>query len=352
MAKFFSNIPLEKENIESLRDALIVELVKSEDFRRFSTMVYAKANDPVALIGEMDAVGNAGAGCDPTYKDIGIGNKQKRWEIGDWSIPLKICYEDLEGTIAEYSLRTGTEIGDLTGTEFMALYLDLLRTQITRMLWRLIWFGDTEAKDQTGGGDLVDGTDTTLFTVCDGFWKRLFDIVAANEGQKTAIAANEQTTFATQTSAIRTEGTATTLVDTILMDADSRINANGGAILMMNKKLADALTLDIKKTYKEIMPWQTVFTGFNVAQYNGVTIASINTWDWMINTYFKTATAWDKPFRAVYADPRNLLIGTPQNDVVSELDIHFDRKERRQYIYATGKLGTMIPQEDLVHVAY
>lgn len=352
MAKFFSNIPLEKENIESLRDALIVELVKSEDFRRFLTMVYAKANDPVALIGEMDAVGNAGAGCDPTYKDIGIGNKQKRWEIGEWSIPLKICYEDLEGTIAEYSLRTGTAIGDLTGTEFMALYLDLLRTQITRMMWRFIWFGDTEAKTQTGGGDLVDGTDTTLFTTCDGFWKRLFDIATENASQRTAIEANEQTTFATQTSGIRTEGVATTLVDTILMDADSRINANGGAILMMNKKLADALTLDIKKTYKEIMSWQTVFTGFNVAQYNGVTIATIDTWDWMINTYFKTATAWDKPFRAVYVNPRNLLVGTPQNDVVSNLDIWFERKERRQYVYATGKIGTMIPQEDLVHVAY
>lgn len=352
MAKYFSDIPLEKEIIESLRDALIVELVKSEDFRRFSTMVYAKANDPVALIGEMDAVGNAGAGCDPTYKDIGIGNKQKRWEIGDWSIPLKICYEDLEGTIAEYALRTGTEIGDLTGTEFMALYLELLRTQITRMLWRFIWFGDTEAQDQTGGGDLVDGTATTLFTVCDGFWKRLFDITTSNTSQKTSIAANSESTFAAQTSGIRTEGVATTLVDTILMDADSRINANGDAILMMNKKLADALTLDIKKTYKEIMPWQTVFTGFNVAQYNGVTIASIDTWDWMINTYFKTSTAWDKPFRAVFASPRNLLVGTPQNDVVSNLDIWFERKERRQYIYATGKIGTMIPQEDLVHVAY
>lgn len=352
MAEYFSNIPLEKENIRSLRDAIIVELVKSEDFRRFVTLVYAKANDPVALIGEMDAVGNAGSGCDPTYKDIGIGNNQKSWEIGDWSIPLKICYEDLEGTIAEYALRKGTEIGNLEGTEFMALYLDLLRTQIVRMMWRFIWFGDTEANTQTGGGDLVDGTDKTLFTVCDGFWKRLFEIGTENSSQVTSIAANSQTTFAAQTSGIRTDGVATTLVDTILMDADSRINANGGAILMMNKKLADALTLDIKHTYKEIMPWDRVFEGFEVARYNGVTIASIATWDWMIDNYFKTKTAWDKPFRAVFANPRNLLVGTPQNDVVSNLDIFFDRKERRQYIYATGKIGTMIPQEDLIHMAY
>lgn len=352
MANYFQNIPIEKENIRSLQDAIIVELVKNEDFRRFITLTYAKANDPVALIGEMDAVGNAGAGCDPTYKDIGIGNKLKRWEIGDWSIPLKICYEDLEGTIAEYSLRTGTQIGDLTGTEFMALYFGLLRTQIQRMMWRFIWFGDTEAKDQTGGGDLLDGTDTTLFTTCDGFWKRLFDIATGNASQKTTIAANSQTTFATQTSAIRTEGTATTLIDTILMDADSRINANGGAVLMVNKKLADALTLDIKHTYKEIMPWDRVFEGIEVTHYNGVTIASIATWDWMINTYFKTSTAWDKPYRAVFANPRNLLVGTPHSDVVSNLDIWFERKERRQYVYATGKIGTVIPQEDLVHVAY
>lgn len=352
MANYLENILLEKENIQSLRDAIIIQLLQSEEFKRFVTPVYAKPNDPVALIGEMEAVGNAGAGCDPTYKDIGIDNKQKRWAIGDWSIPLKICYKDLEGTIAQYSLRTGTAIGDLTGTEFMALYLDLLTTQIKRMMWRFIWFGDTEAKTQTSSGQLADGTDVTLFTVCDGLWKKLFKIATENESQKTAISANTEATFAEQTSAMRAEGYATKLVDTILMDADSRINENGGAILMMNKKFAKALTLDIKHTYKEIMPWNNVFTGFSVAQYNGVTIAAIDTWDWMINTYFKTATAWNEPFRAVYANPRNLLVGAPQNDLVSSLDIWFERKERRQYIYSTGKIGTEIPQEDLVHVAY
>lgn len=352
MAEFFENIPLEKENIRSLRDAIRVELLKSEDFRRFVTIVRAKADDPVALIGEMDAVGKAGSGCDPVYEEVGIGNQQKRWEIGDWTIPLKICYEDLEGTIAEYALRNGTEIGELTGTEFMALYLDLLRTQMQRMIWRFIWFGDKEAKDQTSGGELTNDTDTSLFTTCDGFWKRLFTIGTSRTKQVTTIAANSQATYSAQTSAIRADGTATELIDTILMDADSRINSNGGAILMMNKKLADALTLDIKHTYKDIMAWQTIFTGFNVAQYNGVTIASIATWDWMIDTYMNTGTAWEKPFRAVYVNPRNLLVGTPQNDVLSNLDIFFDRKERRQYIYATGKIGTMIPQEDLLHVAY
>ena len=352
MAKYFQNIPLQPENLESLREAVIKKVLDDEDIRNVVTIKRVKNGAPLAVIGEMDAVGHAGAGCNPTYEEIGIGNALQRWALGPWEIALKICYENLEDTIAEYSLRTGTAIGDLTGTDFMAIYMELLVTQVRRMIWRFAWFGDKNASTVADGGSVTNGTDVTLLTTCDGLWKRLYAIATASASQKTAISANTQTTYAAQKSAMLAAGYATTLVDNILLDANSRVNANGEATLFMNKKFADYLAHDIKVTYKDNMPWEKIFDGFYVGYYNGVRIGAIETWDYMIDTYENTGTAWNKPFRAVLANPNNLLVGVDKENPVDDLDIIFDRVNRMNHVYATGKMDTLIAQPELVHMAY
>ena len=352
MAKYFENIPLQPENLRSLRDAIIKEVLEDENIRQVLTIRKVRNGEPLATIGEMDAVGHAGAGCNPTFEEIGINNALKRWALKAWEIALKICYTNLEETIAEYCLKEGTEIGDLTGTDFMAIYLELLATQMKRMIWRLAWFGDTAAKTITNGGVVTDGTDITLMTANDGLFKRLFAIGTANPSQVTAIAANSAASYAAQTAAIRTQGAATALVDSILLDANSMINLRGDAVLLMNKKLADALTYDVKREYKEIMPWDRVFDGFYVSYYDGVKVASIATWDYMINAYENTGTAWNKPFRVVYTTPQNLRVGCDANDPISDLDIWFNKDERMNKIYATGKLDTLVAEDERVHLAY
>ena len=352
MAKYFANIALQPENLRPLQDAIIRNALEDEDFRKYVNIKRVRSGEPLAVIGEMDAVGHAGAGCNPTFSEIGIANSLKRWDLEPWSIALKICYENLEDTIAEYCLEHGTAIGDLTDTDFMAIYTDLLTTQMRRMIWRFGWFGDKNAATVTNGGVITNGTDLTLLNANNGLFKQLFAIGAAHASQVTAIAANSQTTYAAQMAAIKTAGVATALVDSILFDADSRINAGGDAILMLNKKLADALTLDVKAQYKSIMPWERVFDGFSVAEYNGVTIGSVATWDWMINEYENTGTAWNKPFRAVFARKENLIIGCDADDPMSDLDIWFNKDERQMKIYAAGKIDTKVAQDDLVHLAY
>lgn len=352
MAKYFQNIPLQPENLESLRDAVIKKVLDDEDLRRVVTIKRVRSGEPLAIIGEMDAVGHAGAGCNPTYEEIGIANSVQRWALGAWEIALKICYENLEDTIAEYSLRAGTAIGDLTGTDFMAIYMELLVTQVRRMLWRLIWFGDTTADNISDGGVITNGVDPTLLTANDGLWKRLFAIATADATKRTVISANTGNSYANQKSAMLAAGYATTLVDNILLDASSRVNANGAATLFVNKKFADYLAHDIKVTYKDNMPFERIFDGFYLGYYGGVQIGAIETWDYMIDTYENTGAKWNLPFRAVLANPNNLLVGVDKENPVDDLDIIIDRVNRMNHIYATGKLDTMVAQSDLVHVAY
>lgn len=352
MATLFEKLTLNNENLGSIRDAVQETLFNDENFNQYVTIAKVKHGDPIATIGDMQMVGRKGSGCDPTYDEKGIANSMKRWELGDWQIPIKICYESLKGTIAEYSLKTGTQIGDLTDTDVMAIYTAALTRAIQQMIWRFGWFGDTAAQNVTEGGKITNGVSTDMFTTCDGLFKRIFAICAGNAAQRTTIAANTKTTAAEQKSAMLAKGAATDLIDQLLMDADSRILDDGSAVLMMTRSLADALTYDIKKTYQQIMPWEKVFDGFDVANYNGVTIARISIWDRLIAANEKGATTVNLPYRAVFANPKQLLVGTPQESLISELDIWFSKKERRNYIYSTGKIGTAVLEEKLVHAAY
>ena len=345
------HLTLQPENLASIKDAVQETFFKDEDFSLFVNIMKVKNDDPIALIGEMDMVGKKGGGCDPTYEEKGIANSQKRWELGQWEIPIKICYEALKGTIAEYSLKTGTEIGDLTSTDFMTIYTDALQRAMQQMIWRFGWFGDKAAAlAGSGGGKLTAGSDVNMFNVCDGLFKRIFTATATKN--HTAIAANSEATSAAQVSALRKKGAATTVVDTILMDVDTRIIDDSDAVLLMTRSLADALTYDIKQTYHDIMPWEKVFDGFDVATYNGVKIARVGIWDRMINAYEKGATTVNLPHRAVFCNPKHLMVGTDADALISDLDIFFSKKERRNYIYATGKIGTALLEENMIHAAY
>lgn len=352
MAQYFSNITLEPANIASLREALIKKVVEDEDIRRVLSVKKVKNGEPLALLGEMEAVGNAGAGCNPTFKQAGIDSAQQRWELGDWEIPFAICYKDLEDTIAEYCLKGGTEIGDVQGTDFMAVFLDLLATQMKRMIWRIAFFGDTNADTIANGGTLTNGTDVTLFTIADGLFKEIETIVTGNPNQLTAVSANQAATYVAQKAAMLTAGYATGLVDQIMLDADPMITANGDAILLMNKKFADALAHDIKVTYHDNMPFDRIFDGFYLAEYNGVTIVASSIIDYLIDQYQNTGTAWENPYRAILARPANLLLGCDADDPVSDLDIWFNKDERQVKVYASGKLDTMVGIPNLVHAAW
>nr|DAH95529.1 MAG TPA: major capsid protein [Bacteriophage sp.] len=345
------NLKLEPENLASIKDAVQETFYNDEDYSSFVNIQKVKEKDPIALLGEMEMVGKKGGGCDPTYEEKGIANSQKRWELGQWEIPIKICYEALKGSIAEYSLKTGTAIGDLTSTDFMTIYTDALQRAMQQMIWRFGWFGDKAAAlAGAGGGKLTAGSDVSMFNVCDGLFKRIFTATAAKN--HTTIAANSEATTAAQVSALRKKGAATTLVDTILMDVDTRIIDDSDAVLLMTRSLADALTYDIKQTYHDIMPWEKVFDGFDVATYNGVKIARVGIWDRMIKAYEKGEATINLPHRAVFCNPKHLMIGTDADNLISDLDIWFDKKERRNYLYATGKIGTALLEEDMIHAAY
>ena len=342
--------------IQSLKDLLIAELFTDPELERFFTLQLNVSNgDKLGYRGEMSDVGWAGSGCNPTYKNATIQFLEKEWSIGDWQVPLKWCYTELIGTIAEYCLKKGTEIGDLTSTEYMDdIVYPALKEAMRLMMWRIIWFGNKEAKNVAAesGGNITAGVDVELFKTTDGLWKKLFAIGTENTGQKVTIDANSQTTMALQFSKLKEAGVAIGIFDSLLENADARIAGIEGAGIFCTKSLADALTKDLKREYKEILTWEQIFKGLDVTEYNGVPVYRVSIWDRFIMKYENDGTKLNLPHRAVFGSPREILVGTPANQLISDLDIFFDKKDRMNYIYSTGKIGTLLGQDDLFQMAY
>ena len=342
MATFLENLLIQPENIRDLSQLINIDTLKDERIQDYVRVVRAKNGDPVGLIGKGNPIGTTGCGCDPTYGSLAPFNALKRWELGCWVAPLKICYTEMEGTIAEYALKNGTAIGDLNGTQVMSeVIYPIINDLLVDLIWRIAWFGDTEAENITDGGSITNGVDTDLITVADGLWKRIFAQVAINGAQRTAITTNTK-------AAMTAQGAATALIDQMLIDAAPEIMAKSGKVIYMTQAMATAFDLDLRKTNCCNLPWEQIVEGITTTTYNGIRYVAVAKWDELIAAF----EAGAKPYRALLTTRDNLLVGTPAGEFVNDFDFFFDKKTRNFYIYGTGKIGTMLLEDKAFQAAY
>lgn len=303
-------------------------------------------------VGDMSDIGwKSTSHCDPEYRKPTTEVAEKVWEMGDWEAPLRFCADDFENTIAAYALKKGTPIGDLTYTDIWnVLIATPMGKAFQKMWWRFIWFGDKTATTS----DLTSGVDPTLFTTCDGLWKRLFAITTANADQKSAIAANNEASRAAQMSKIRDKGVAVGIFEDILENADTRIASLPNAGIYCTRSLAKALEKDLREKYQTIMAWEKSDeeNGHRVSHFDGVAIHEISTWDDMILEYQNDGTKLNLPHRAFYGSTSQLFVGSPDNAIVEKNEVWFNQDERAVKSYATGKIGTLVGEDDLFQIAF
>lgn len=356
---------LTKDNgaIRDLRDLLKMQVFAMPAFEQFfTTVTNAHQGEKVGWTGQMENVGWAQAKtCNPTYRNLAQDFAEKTWDLGRWAVPGKWCADDFEGTIAEYALKQGTDIADLTGTDIMDVIIyPALQEALIKMYHRIVWFGDKSATNASADGNVTNGVDPTLLTPTDGLWKRIFAVAAANASQRTTIAANSKTTMAEQKSELYKEGVAIGIIEEILMNADARIAGLPNAAIYCTDSLAKALSRDMMKVYSTALTWEKVESGVEGVELNGVrrtefegvTLISTSMWDRFIHEFENDGTTLNLPHRAFYGSPSQLLVGTPADQIMSDLNIWYNEDERVVKCYAEGKLGTLVGQDDLFHIAY
>lgn len=357
----FGHFTVDNGAIRDLNELLFTSVFNDPELERVVTPVVNIENGKrLGYVDRLGDVGIAGGGCDPVYTSIDTTGFEKVWELGKWQIPKKICYTELEETIARYGMKTGTERADLQDTPYWDKFLiPMLQQSINDMFWRLTWFGDKTAKNSTDGGVITNGVDTKLLTVCDGLWKRLQAIIAANPSQQVTIEANTKTSITEQKTALRGDGVAISIIDNLLTEADGRIFDKPDHAIFMTNSLFKALRNDVYKLTKYQLTSSVVSEGIQLSEYDGHKIFVLDIWDRMIKKYEQVEktvnsvkqTTLNCPHRAVLASPSNLFVGTSDKDRLADLSINFDDRHRDNIIYAESNLGTLIGEDDLIQVA-
>ena len=142
----FANLTPDNGAVKDLKRLIFLAITDPESLGKiFNFLPKQKHGEKVGFIGEFGMVGKASQGCNPTFGTSVIATSEKEWDIHEWEVAEKICYKDLEGTVAQVAMRTKTNIADLTGTEYTDYILaPRLELAIRKMLMRYAWFGDAE----------------------------------------------------------------------------------------------------------------------------------------------------------------------------------------------------------------
>ncbi|MDR2087113.1 MAG: hypothetical protein LBP72_08050 [Dysgonamonadaceae bacterium] len=360
--EFFDQFAVSNQGITDLRELLFLSVLQFGSINEtMDVLTGVVPGSRLGGVGELEPVGRPSNGCAPDWKSSKIGTLEKTWNLGAYEIAESICYADLEQTMVQFAMRTGTDRADLTGTDYIdAIVEPRLRLAMEKMIWRLFWFGDTAAANVNivdgvnTGGNITSGVDPTLFTVTDGLFKRLLAITAANAEQRVVISANAQATKAAQLDALKATGVATSIFDRLVYDAPMKLRQKSDKILLVTQTLADALAIDVKANNKgSDLQWESLFDGFITAtKYNGQTILALPIWDEMIRAFEDTGTKWNKPHRAVLASKNTLKGGVNSSNMIADLQIFFSQKDQTNYLLAKDKVGTLTWEDELVMFAY
>lgn len=351
----FANLTPSNGALTEVSQLIFREVLVSKRLAEVFNVFFGATNGKkVGFVGEFGLVGKPAQGCNPTYDNSTIATTEKTWELGEWEINEAICYKDLIGTLAQSAMRRGVNIADLTGTEYIDdVVYPRLELAIYKMLMRLAWFGDVNADNVADGGVITNGTSPDYFTITDGFWKRAFALAAADATRLTAIAANAQTTYATQKSALLGAGVATGILDNLIMDASPELRQADNQVIFVTQSLKDALDSDIRKNnIGSELQWQAIFNGVTETTYNGIRLVAVPFLDSIIRAYEDNGTAYNKPHRALYSTTNNLLVGIDTESDFAELAVHFDAKSKLNLLNSAGFIGTLFADDNLVQVAY
>jgi hypothetical protein len=163
--QFFDQFTVNNQGITDLRELLFLSILQYGSINEtMDILTGVQQGSRIGGVGELEPVGTPSSGCTPQWKASKISTQEKKWELGEYEIAETICYADLEQTMIRFSLRTGTERADLTGTEYIdAIVEPTLKQAMEKMMWRLLWFGDTQAANFDDNGIITDGVDPKLF---------------------------------------------------------------------------------------------------------------------------------------------------------------------------------------------
>lgn len=335
---------------------LFLKTLKIGSINEVLNVVYgARKGKHVGGIGEFGLVGENAPMCNPAWNNTELKTQEKIWDLGAFMVKESLCADDFTETVVQFSMGAGTSKADMTSDDLLNLIVEpRLTLAIEKGVWRVLWFGDKDAANVSGGGVITDGLDVKFFNSFDGLFKRLYAIAPTGSVQNVPIAANAAATYEAQLDGIFTAGVPKQVFDRMIYKADMKLRQQSSKIMLCTQSMADALAWDLKENNKgSDLQWQALFDGLVYATiYNGQKLLSLPIWDEQIRAFEDNGATWKDPHRVVFADKETLLAGVEGTDLMAQLDIWFSKDTQTNKILAREEMGTMVWEDNLTMFAY
>lgn len=302
----------------------------------------------LGLIGKADGGCGAGAnvaGQAPTF--------QKQWDLKRLRIEKHECYTDLSTNLAKFYRNTGTDISDLTNTQYLDYIASFIPDDINRMIWRKAWFDDTAADTFANGGKLKNGTDKTYFNVINGLWKQIFAITTATPTQKVAIAgagvANNAATTATQFSTL-TPDLALAAYQALVDAASPTLLAEPDLIFISTRSIAQKAARKLQSLGQDSV-LQKMEGGYELSTIDGIQNLTVPFMDEVILKYFNNGTTLDNPHRILLTTKSNLGLAFEGEEMFKQINIVFSAESEKNIIRIIDAMDAKVIDDEKIMLA-
>jgi hypothetical protein len=322
-----------------------------QDAHVVATGIQMKTQIP--FYGQFGLVGQKSAGsCDVNAETKTVEATQKYWEPELINFRLTHCQEDINQLFkmwkrAESALSTWEEMDN----EQMAFLADRVVDATLESILRITSLADESEDNVSSGGNITDGVDTDYFTMLDGLWPQIFTAVAAGSTPRYTINENAGASYAAQDNLAADR--ALLAMRSLYERIDTRARQAGLLVYQMTDSLFKnwisyledkslAFTLQRTEEGKGTDRWT----------YRGIPIVVRFDWDRNIRAYFDTGAKYYLPHRMMLTPINNVPIGTSDENDLSNLDMFYDRTDKKHYSDVAYYIDCKMLEEYMLAVAY
>ncbi len=282
----------------------------------------------IGFVKKLDKILQKAIGCGFTPKGS-TSVYDRTIEVDAVKVNMQQCIDEFKDTVIEQNFRkTGNMKYDLTGTELMAVIVQLIQDSLPGEYQRLFWFGDKSSNDPT-------------LNITNGFWSVYAeDLVLSNQSP--------------------------------YIDSNSGAPLAPGDGLALLRKMYEAQSKPLKgmmatekRFYVTNSVWEAVLNdyealgggdggrvqtmdGVTSMMYRGIQIIQDCNWD----TTMQDDLGKPESHLALLTTPDNLIMATNLQSDLNKVEVWYDRKDELNYIKINGKFGTNFVHPAFFVIAY
>ena len=332
--------------------------VKAPLTEYFTFIEGIKSGKKIGIVGQMSSIGVPRGACDVTERDDAvIETTEKAWAPCSWGDRIPLCAADLEDQFIVWGLNNGIRRSDLTDTDYAEFITDAVKDAMLESLYRIVFFGDVNADTQSGGGELVNGTEVELFQCHDGFWKQAFAIVAADSDRKSVTgltAKNAEATFTDQ--AFDDTDTDNLLVTNalrgVIHGSSLKARSKTDRFIIVTQSVADQYSVELESATGIEAAWTALQDGIMKIRRMGVDIVVIPKQDDIIRTFINDGTKSFLPHRIAMYAKNNAAVGVEEEGSLSEMDFWYHKKSKTNFVDFLAKIDTKLLEDKFFQFAY